>query len=179
MSPWKLTASQRRRFWQQLKRCRDARQYRRLLAVLEVDGGEPVAHVARRLGVSRQSVHQWMRACQGGGSADLLEDERRSGRPSRWNETRRTLLRHWLDSSPERYGYVAASWTVALLAEQIRHAWGEEISQNTLRHELHRLGYSWKRSRYVLEPDPEREKKTPNSPVFQAIGAAEHDFGRG
>lgn len=26
-----------------------------------------------------------------------------------------------------------------------------------------RLGYVWRRPRYVLMPDPEREKKTPNS----------------
>lgn len=179
MSRWKLTARQRRRFWQQLKQCRDARQYRRLLAVLEVDGGEAVAHVARRLGVSRQSVHHWMRACQGEDDPHVLADGPRSGRPSTWDDSLRTLLRQWLAQSPEEHGYCSATWTVPLLIEQLQHTRKENVSQDTLRRELHRLGYTWKRSRYMLEPDPEREKKTSNPPILEAVGAAERDPGGG
>jgi hypothetical protein len=34
-----------------------------------------------------------------------------------------------------------------------------QVSDTALREQLHRLGYVWKRPRYVLLPDPEREKK--------------------
>lgn len=178
-SDWKLTAKQRRRYRQQLKQCRCARQYRRIFAILEVDRGEPIAEVARRMGVSRQSVHQWMRTCQGETDPEVLADRPRRGRPSVWSDTTRELLQQWLAQSPEEHGYPAASWTVPLLLEQLRHVRGEELSEDTLRSELHRLGYTWKRPRYVLEPDPEREKKTPDYPAFVRFAAEECGSGRG
>lgn len=142
MSAWKLTASQRRRFRLRLKRCRDAREYRRLLAVVEVDGGQPAARVASRLGVSRQSVQNWLRACREQGVPDVLEDRPREGRPSIWDDSLRELLCRWMAQSPERHGYRAAHWTAPLLREQFRHARGEELSEDALRREIHRLGYA-------------------------------------
>jgi transposase len=40
--------------------CQEARHYRRLLALQELDRGQPIAAVARSLEVSRQSVHTWI-----------------------------------------------------------------------------------------------------------------------
>lgn len=42
-------------------------------AVLEVLGGAPVADVARRYGVTRQSVHNWLRRYAGSGIAGLVD----------------------------------------------------------------------------------------------------------
>ena len=50
----------------------------RYTAVQEVLGGMPVTAVAERYGVSRQSVHAWLRRYQAGGLAGL---EDRSHRP--------------------------------------------------------------------------------------------------
>jgi hypothetical protein len=41
------------------------------------------------------------------------------------------------------------------------------------------LGYVWKRSRYVLAPDPEKEKKTANSPQNQGFAATQCVVGAG
>jgi transposase len=46
---------------------------------------------------------------------------------------------------------------------------GMHVSDATLRRALHRLDHAWKRPRYVLQPDPEREKKTQDSPTDRAI----------
>ena len=49
-------------------------------AVLEVLDGAPVTGVARRYGVSRQTVHRWLgRYAGGGGLANLVD---RSSRPA-------------------------------------------------------------------------------------------------
>jgi transposase len=64
---------------------------------------------------------------------------------------------------PERFGYHANCWTIPLLQDQLRKNLDEEYSASTVRRGLQRLGYVWKRPRYVLMADPEREKKTPNS----------------
>jgi transposase len=55
-------------------------RYRAVLEVLEVLDGAPVTVVARRYGVSRQTVHRWLRRYAGeGGLANLVD---RSSRPS-------------------------------------------------------------------------------------------------
>ena len=62
MSRLNLTSWQRRRLRRQLAETRDARLYRRTLAVLELDHGRSAADIARMLGVTRQSVHNWAAA---------------------------------------------------------------------------------------------------------------------
>ena len=52
MDTFTLTVWQRRRLQRQLRATRDARLFRRALAVLEVARGEPVPATARRLGVT-------------------------------------------------------------------------------------------------------------------------------
>ena len=54
-----LTAWERRRLQPQLRTTRDARLYRRTLAVLEVARGESVASVACRLGVTPRAIYYW------------------------------------------------------------------------------------------------------------------------
>jgi len=80
------------------------------------------------------------------------------------------LLRSLLQTSPDRLGYFAVNWTVPLLQEQIERKTGLRLSEDTIRRELQRQHYVWKRYRYVLEPDPDLEKKTQNqaaNPQFE------------
>lgn len=179
MSVFSLTARQRRRLREELAHCRDARLYRRVLALLEVDAGRPIAQVAQSLGVARQSVHNWLRSYQECPKLESLRERPRSGRPVVWDEAIRKELRGLLEVSPREYGYLANTWTVSLLQEYLRQTHGLECGENTVRRELHRLGYAWKRSRYTLHPDPDLEKKTTNSPISAEVGASERSFGRG
>jgi transposase len=164
MNKVKLTASQRRQIQIVLRQTRDARLYRRLLAVLESDRGATISEIAELLGVSCQSIYNWIARFQEQGDAAQLSDAPRSGRPARASEAADVVLRTLLMLSPERFGYHATHWTVPLLQDQLRQNTGEEYSSDTVRRSLHRLGYVWKRPRYILAPDPQREKKTPNSP---------------
>ena len=49
----------------------------RYRAVLEVESGVPVTEVAERFGVSRQSVHAWVRRYAQGGLGALMDRSRR------------------------------------------------------------------------------------------------------
>lgn len=152
---------QRRRLRRQLAATRDAAVYRRTLAILEVDRGVPVAHVAERLGVARRSVYNWIESYRRTGDPAALADAPRSGRPSLWTDELRGLLRTLLaEHAPDELGYPAVNWTVPLLRDHLDHGTGRRLSGDTIRRELQRAGYVWKRSRYVLDPDPEAEKKT-------------------
>lgn len=164
MSKVKLSKRERLQVQEELHQTRDARHYRRLLGILEHDDGTPIAEIARRLGVSRQSVHDWIDRFGERRCADDLREVPRPGRPARTDEAFDVVLRTLLMLLPERFGYHAKHWTVRLLRDQLRVKLEQDYSDDTVRRGLHRLGYVWKRPRYVLTPDPEREKKTPNSP---------------
>lgn len=159
----KLTAGQRRHLQEQLRQTRDARVYRRTLAILRIDAGEPITQVARLLGVARRTAHYWLSDYVRVGGPGALLDEPRSGRPSLWTEDARSVLRQLLARVPEQNGYYATNWTVPLLQEELQHATGICFSGDTVRRELDRQGYAWKRPRYTLEPDADAEKKKPHS----------------
>jgi transposase len=178
MSKLSLAPYERRKLRQQLHDTNDARLYRRLLAVLEIDQGKPVSEVARLLRVSHQSVYNWIDRFGQGRQAALLADQDRSGRPTLWTEERVAWLRALLASSPDRWGYFANDWTIPLLQEQLLHCTGQAFAEDTLRRELHRLGYVWKRGRYLLDPDPELEKKTADSQDGAGFAAPERAAGR-
>jgi transposase len=168
----KLSRWQRLRLQRQLKQTHDARQYRRTLAILEFSRGQSVARIAQLLGVTRQSVYHWIDAYSQTHDPEALLDDERSGRPSLWTEDLRVRLGSWLEQSPDGLGYFAVNWTVPLLQEHLGHYTGQHLSDDTVRRELQRLGYVWKRTRYVLTPDPELEKKTADSQPHQELGAA-------
>jgi transposase len=145
--------------------------YRRALALLAVDQGETIASVADRLGVSRQSVYNWVAAYLRAPSASTLLDRYAGGRPTLWTADLRALLARALRTTPARAGLAGPHWTVPLLQAYLEHHGDTPLSDDTIRRELQRLGYVWKRFRYVLPPDPELEKKTPD-PVAAAAAAA-------
>jgi transposase len=178
MSKLGLTPYERRQLRQQLHHTSDARLYQRLLAVLEVDQGRPVNEVARLLNVSGQSVSNWIdRFCHQRQLADLV-DRYGIGRPTLWTEERVAVLRALLASSPDQWGYFANDWTVPLLQGQLLRCTGQAFAEDTVRRELHRLGYVWKRGRYLLAPDPELEKKTADSQEGPGAAAPERLAGR-
>lgn len=179
MDSERLTANERRKLLALLRQTHDSRQYRRTLAVLEAGCGKTAAEIAEMLRVSRQSVYNWIESFRHTHDARRLADAPRSGRPGCWSEEAETLLQTLLKETPQHLGYFATQWTVPLLQEQLWHSLGYHYSARTVRRSLHRLGYVWKRARYVLAPDPEREKKTPDLPRRQWLARAQRAAGRG
>lgn len=173
-----LTWWQRHRLIEQAKKTPKAHVYRRTLAVLERSRGQSVAQIADLLGVTRQSIYNWIANYMKARDPHALEDEERSGRPSLWTEDRRALLRALMTHSPQVFGYFAVDWTVPLLQEQLEHHTGVRFSDETVRRGLAALDYVWKRGRYKLQPDPELEKKTMDSPACPASAAAQRFAGR-
>lgn len=170
-----LTTRQRKQLQTSLRRTHDAALCRRLLALLELGAGQPMGEVARVLGVSRQSLHNWVAVYRETGDPAALVDAARSGRPPRWTRTIERQVQTALAQAPDGWHYQAVNWTVALLRSHLAEHTGQVFAENTIRQRLHQLGYVWKRSRYVLEPDPDREKKTPDPSPIAAIAAAERD----
>ncbi len=179
MSQLKLTSWQRRRLRRQLQETRDSRLYRRTLAVLEFDHGRSAADIAGMLGVTRQSVYNWIEAYTQDHDPASLEDEGGQGRHRLLDEEQEQLLEAVLAVPPRQFGYPNGSWTVPLLQEVLESTTGLRTSEDTLRRALHRLDFVCKRPRYDLIPDPEREKKTADPPPDPGPAAAERGPGPG
>jgi transposase len=164
MSQLQLTSWQRHRLRRQLARTEDVRLYRRTLAVLEFDHGRPAADIARLLGVTRQSVYNWVEAYTRACDATVLQDHRGGAYRRLLDEDAEHCLEALLARTPQDLDYPHTSWTVPLLREALEIATGQPVGDATLRRTLRRLDYVWKRPRYAFAPDPEREKKTADPP---------------
>jgi transposase len=179
MSQLNLTSWQRQRLRRQLKQTRDVYLYRRTLAVLEFDHGRAAADIARMLGVTRQSVYNWVATYRQAGDPSGLEDEPGRGCGPILDEDDEHLLEALLAGSPQDLGLPHTSWTVPLLQDALELGTGRRLSDDTVRRALRRLDYVWKRPRYVLDPDPLREKKTPHSAANPGPAEAQRSAGGG
>jgi transposase len=137
--------------------------------MIELAYGKPLAPLARTLGVHRRTLYYWLEHYTAQHDPAALDDGKSSGRPSLWTPQLRALLEQSLEHKPDHYGYQASEWMVPLLIEHLVTQSGQRVSDSSMRRQLRRMGYVWKRPRYVLQPDPAREKKACRSP---AAGAA-------
>jgi transposase len=134
-----------------MKRSRNVQVYRRAAALLAIHEGQSVLQVAELLGVTRQSIYNWIAAY---GQADEnmdLRDAPRAGRPPLVTEELQGVLSAAFAHAPAELGYAAEYWTASLLQEHLLAQYGQQLSDETLRRHLGRLGYVWKDRRYVLE----------------------------
>ena len=134
------------------------RRWKRYRAVLLRGEGLPVAAVARTLECSQASVYAWTAAWRAQGVAGLAEGDHGGGQV-KLDAAAAGVLGTLLASDPQAHGYRATGWTVPLLRTELARS-GVTVSARTIRRALHRLGYRWKRPRYVLgRPDPAYAEK--------------------
>lgn len=163
MSSERFTPAQMQQLEHQLLQTDDVRLYRRTLALLMWGRGSSVTEIANLLQVRRQSVYNWLASYTTTSDPACLRDAVRSGRPRRWTSQTQAFLADTIATPPDQHGYLAVNWTVPLLQDHLERESSTRFSDDTIRRALHRLGYVWKRYRYVLDPDPDLEKKTPYS----------------
>ena len=137
------------------------RGWKRYRAVLLRGEGMTVAAVAAALRCSQASVYAWTARWRRGGAAGLREGDHGGGK-AKLGAGGEALLTRLLAEDPQARGHRATGWTVPLLRTELARA-GYAVSAKTVRRALHRLGYRWKRPRYVLgRPDPDyAAKKAP------------------
>jgi transposase len=157
---WGLTGHDRSKLRAAVRGARDARQLRRLQAVLLLSLSEPVAAVCRLTGLSRQSVYNAPHRYRRRHATVDLADAPRSGRPpvapAIGDEQ---ILTAWRQD-PFALGYDATGWTVDLLARHLAARHAQPITPRTLRRRMRALRLRWKRPRHVYPlRDPHRGQK--------------------
>jgi transposase len=127
---------------------------RRAQAVVWWLDGQSQAGISRRLGVSRQSVHDWCTRVRRAGVAGLW-DRPRSGRPSRSGAAALALVAHCLERSDVAGTVGPGGWTVGRLVATLGQQ-GIVTSAQTIQRSLRRLGARWRRGQLVARGDPAR-----------------------
>ena len=145
------------------RRVRHWRRYRALRLLAE---GQRPAAVTAAVGCSERSLWYWVSAWRRGGVAGLVEPPH-GGRARALDGRAAALLGAWLAGDPQARGYHATGWTVPALRAELAGA-GYAVGERTIRRTLHRLGWRWKRPKYVLgRPDPayaEKKRPLPSGP---------------
>jgi transposase len=122
----------------------DELERRRLEAARLLRQGVWPAEVARRTGVSRQSVHRWQQTLQQQGRHGLRR-ARHAGRPPQLTAADLRRLERALKAGPEAQGYATGLWTLARVAKLIETQWGVRYTHPRVWQILRALGWSCQR----------------------------------
>jgi transposase len=135
------------------------RHWRRYQTVLLRAAGVSVAEVARDLSCSEASVSNWTAAWRRAGRAGVAE-RLHPGAARRLDSAAEAALGVLVaEGDPQAHGYAAANWTAPLLRTELAKR-GWPAAERTIRRTRHRLGWRWKRPKYVLgRPDPAYAEK--------------------
>jgi transposase len=164
MAPFRLHPWDRRQLLRLLDQTDDATQLRRAQALLWLQEGHGLTHVADLLHVSRQTVYNWVRSFAGRTDLalpDRLLDAPRSGRPATALGVIDPLIDAVIDADPRDYGYRSTVWTAPLLQRYLEDTLAIETSCKSISRAIARLGIRWKRPRHRLglRPDTWRQAK--------------------
>jgi transposase len=153
-----LTAEGRETLAGAAARERRVRVWRRYQAVLLVGEGRHPEAVATAVGCSRASIYSWVAAWRREGLVGLREAPHLPPPPAHTLPLE-ALLTALLRDDPQTHGHHATGWTMPLLHGEVQRA-GHRVSEHTVRRAVRRLGWRWKRPKYVLgRPDPAYAEK--------------------
>jgi transposase len=124
-----------------IKKGADWRERDRAETILLLAAGHSVQSVAEQQGLCREAVRVRRRKWLKSGLASL-PDRPRSGAPSKLTEEQRQQLGQWVE---------AEALSSRELLTRLERDCRVVIGRTTLRMELARLGYVWKRTRYSLK----------------------------
>ncbi len=120
----------------------------RIAALLLVLEGQRLGWVAEVLGLTRMSLHRWVRAVNAHGLA-ALQPRPRPGRPPRLTAPLARTLDVQLDQSPQAFGLPRARWDGPTLAVHVRRQFGVKLQVRQAQNWLHQLGYRLKRASHA------------------------------
>ena len=131
------TSGDLRRF---ARRCHDADQVRRVLAVAVIlDGGSRSA-AARMAGVTLQIVRDWVLRFNVGGPEELAA-RKAPGKASILNDEQRARLAQQVEAGPIPAAHGVVRWRLVDLGQWIWDEFGLSVTRFTLGRELRAMGY--------------------------------------
>ena len=120
----------------------------RLLACRERKESRNIRRVAGNLGVAYSTARGWLVRMRGRGLRGRF-NRRPRGRGGVLSRAVLWAVRGWLKRSPKKCGFETSSWQMDMVTEMIRREFGTGVKTRTLRRWLRRIGFSWRKDRYV------------------------------
>jgi transposase len=130
------------------------RLVKRIHAVLYIIEGKEVAEVGVILGLSAQTVYNYVKAFVFNRLESLVY-RFSPGRPAKLSVAQRKELSETIDAGPEAAGYDCGCWNTVLIADWIFNRFGAEYNPRYVAELLDTMGYSYQRGRFVSEHLPE------------------------
>jgi transposase len=148
--------------WVQRRRDTSILEARRLEGVELLGTGLAQVEIARRLGVSRSAVCQWIQRASRGGIAALLSRPR-PGRPKQIFGAPSGGLSSFLARGADSFGFPDERWSLARLALAATRASGIRYSRTGIRRRLLAEGYCWTPPESEPRRSPRRVNFSPPS----------------
>jgi transposase len=151
------------------RRCGDADQVRRLLAIAVILDGGSRSDAAKVAGVTLQIVRDWVLRFNEGGP-DCLATRKAPGRSSTLNDEQRLALAGQIEAGPIPAAHGVVRWRLADLAQWIWDEFGLSVTRQTLGRELGAMGYrklSARPRHRGQKPDDIADFKKTSQPVWR------------
>jgi transposase len=136
---------------------------RRSQILLASSRGQRPSEIAHNLGCALQTVRNTLHAFAKDGVTCLKQQSTRPKRiHAEFDQSKCEALRALLHHSPRTYGKPTSVWTLALAAQVCQELGLTErqVSIETIRLALGRLGVSWRRAKdWITSPDPDYVRK--------------------
>ena len=130
----------------------------RLLACPGRKKGHSIRRIARDLKTAYSTIRDWLlrmrdRGLKGGFNA------RPKGRRAKLPLQIIRTVRRRLKRNPKKRGFGTGSWQMDMVTEMIRKELGATVRARTLRRWLRRIGFSWRKDRYVPYRSVSKERQ--------------------
>jgi transposase len=116
---------------------------RRLKGARMLEEGVTQSEVAREMGVTRQSVHEWAKVMEAEGEKGLARVP--TGRKPLLNAVQLGQLGELLKAGPQTHGYATALWTTERIARLIQRQFGVRYHRDHIGRLLGQMGWSCQR----------------------------------
>jgi len=123
----------------------DIHVIKRVSAMLRIHEGKSISETAQTLGVSYQTVYNWLKDYLLKG-ADSFKFNYSPGRKPKMTKTQKQQLKQCLLSSPTEFGYDIGCWNALIIADLIYQKWGILYHRGYLCQLLSNLGFSWQKA---------------------------------
>lgn len=146
----------------------NGRKVTRLRAILAVADGESMETVAKVIGVTAETVREWVKRFLTSGVRGVTP-KKSPGRPAKLTETERAEVARMVEAGPQAVGFEGGCWRTPMIAEWIWKRFGVLYNTHYLSDFLKNLGFSFQRARFEsdhLNEEKRREWKRERFPAL-------------
>jgi len=118
--------------------------------------------------ITNITVYKWLDRFEADGTGGLY-DEDRGGRPPKIDTEALEVLKNAVEQSPTEFGYNFTTWTLPLLASHLKQQIGLDVSIETVRQALDKLGYCWSRPRWAAPAVGEAEQQVVQARIDEVV----------